>query len=100
MVLVHRPGKCKQDSPAPRNTALPGVQAHSANALALEVHLHQWLVVFLAGGLGGLLFGVNRSTRGSCNPVFEVLGLGQFGERDAEGCPHLLRRLLAFWQGG
>lgn len=89
-----------KNPPAPCNTALPEVQARSTTALALEVHLHQHLVVLLAGGLGGLLFGVNRSTRGSRNPVLEVLGLGQFGERDAKGCPHLLGCLLAFWQGG
>lgn len=57
------------------------------------------LLVLLARGLGGLLFGVHRSTLASCNLVLEVLGLGQFGDRDAQGCPHLLGWFLALRHG-
>lgn len=48
----------------------------------------------------GLLFGVTGGTRRCHHLVLEVLGLGELGERDAEGRPQLLGCLLDFWQGG
>lgn len=85
VVLVHRPGKWKRYFPCPESQ-----------------RVHPWLplLLLLAGGLGGLLFGVTGGTRRCHHLVLEVLGLGQLGERDAEGRPQLLGCLLDFWQGG
>lgn len=73
---------------------LPCVAEHRLQS----IQLHPPLLLLLAGGLGGLLLGVGSTW--SCRDfVLEVLGLGQFGERDAERCPHLLGCLLALGQG-
>lgn len=63
-----------------------------------STRLHPPLLLLLAGGFRGLLLGV--SSTWSCHDfVLKVLGLGQFGEWDAEWCPHLLGCLLALGQG-